>query len=73
MFAAADLLPYVDFDVERCIAHARALRPGLETIVLSARTGEHMDAWYAWIRATRFTLSQASTRATRLASPAVHS
>jgi hydrogenase nickel incorporation protein HypB len=58
MFAASDLivinktdlLPYVDFDVERCIANARAVRPGLEAIALSAKTGENIDAWYAWIR-----------------------
>jgi hydrogenase nickel incorporation protein HypB len=58
MFAAADLfivnkidlLPYVDFDVERCIAHARAVRPGLTAIALSAKTGENISAWYDWIR-----------------------
>jgi hydrogenase nickel incorporation protein HypB len=58
MFAVADLLiinkidllPYVDFDVERCIANARGVRPGLEAIALSAKTGENMDAWYSWIR-----------------------
>ncbi len=59
MFAAADLvifnkidlLPYVDFDLERAAAHARALRPGLVTIALSARSGENLGAWYAWLRA----------------------
>jgi hydrogenase nickel incorporation protein HypB len=58
MFAVADLLiinkidllPYVDFDVERCMANARTVRPGLEAIAVSAKTGENMDAWYAWIR-----------------------
>jgi hydrogenase nickel incorporation protein HypB len=44
-----DLLPHVDFDVARCIEHARALRPGLETIALSARTGEGLDAWYRYL------------------------
>jgi len=61
MFAVADLivinktdlLPYVDFDVERCIANARAVRPGLEAIALSAKTGVNMDAWYSWIRRAR--------------------
>jgi hydrogenase nickel incorporation protein HypB len=61
MFAVADLLvinkidllPYVDFDVERCIANARAVRPGLEAIALSAKTGENVDAWYSWIRGSR--------------------
>jgi len=48
-----DLLPYVDFDVKRCIANARAVRPGLEAIAVSAKTGENMDAWYSWIRGSR--------------------
>ena len=61
MFAASglvllnkiDLLPYVDFDVERCIAYARRVNPGVEVICLSARTGEGLEQWYDWIRANR--------------------
>lgn len=61
LFAAADLLiitkpdllPYVDFDIAACIAHARAVRPGLEVIALSARTGENVADWYRWIRDAR--------------------
>jgi hydrogenase nickel incorporation protein HypB len=57
MFSAADLivinktdlLPYVDFDVDRLTADARALRPRVEVLTLSARTGENVDAWYAWL------------------------
>jgi hydrogenase nickel incorporation protein HypB len=57
MFSAADLvvinktdlLPYVDFDVNRLTTDARALRPGVEVLTLSARTGENVDAWYAWL------------------------
>jgi len=53
MFAAAttvviskiDLLPYVDFDVERCIGHLRSINPDLDIFQLSATTGEGMDAW----------------------------
>lgn len=45
----ADLLPHVAFDVERCVAAARRVRPGLGHLVLSARTGVGMDAWLAWI------------------------
>ena len=40
-----DLLPYVDFDVERCLEEARRLQPDLEILQVSARTGEGMDAW----------------------------
>lgn len=35
-----DLLPYLDFDRERCRADARALNPGLPIFELSARSGE---------------------------------
>jgi hydrogenase nickel incorporation protein HypB len=44
-----DLLPYVDFDVERAIANARRVNPAIEIISLSARTGDGFDAWLAWI------------------------
>ncbi len=61
MFAAADLvvvnktdlLPYVDFDVDALAEHARALRPGVQVLPLSARTGEGLEAWYAWLAALR--------------------
>ena len=44
-----DLLPYVDFDVEKASANARQLNPKLEIILLSARTGEGMQQWFDWI------------------------
>ena len=57
MFAAAtllllnktDLLPYVDFDVARCIEAARRVNPGIEVIQLSARSGDGMAAWLQWL------------------------
>ena len=57
MFAAADLvvvnktdlLPYVDFDVDRCEKDARSLNSRLEWMPLSARTGDGLDAWYGWL------------------------
>ena len=45
----SDLLPYVDFNTEATIKHARSLNPGLEFIILSAKTGEGMNLWYEWI------------------------
>jgi len=58
MFAAAelmvlnkvDLLPYVAFDVQRCIAAARQVNPTIEVIELSATTGQGMAAWLQWLR-----------------------
>jgi len=59
MFAAADLmilnkadlLPHVDFDVGACIANALRVNPRLQTLVVSARTGEGMPAFYSWLEA----------------------
>lgn len=45
-----DLLPYLDFDVDKCIQFARQVNPDIEVLQLSAKSGEGMDAWYAWIR-----------------------
>ena len=45
-----DLLPHLRFDVDRCIAYARQVNPGIEVLQVSAETGEGMPAWYAWLQ-----------------------
>jgi hydrogenase nickel incorporation protein HypB len=57
LFAAAslmvlnktDLLPHLDFDVPRCIEYARRVNPAIEVLLVSARTGQGLDAWVDWI------------------------
>src|SRR3954469_12070636 len=57
MFAAAglviinkiDLMPYVDFDLEKCADYARSINPGVNILPLSATTGEGVQGWYDWI------------------------
>jgi hydrogenase nickel incorporation protein HypB len=44
-----DLLPYVDFDMERFLHHLDAVHPGVETIQLSARTGEGVEEFRTWL------------------------
>ena len=44
-----DLLPHVDFDVERATRAARALNLDLEVLPLSAKTGAGLDAWLRWL------------------------
>ena len=44
-----DLLPYLDFDVERCIEYAKHVNPDIKIIQLSAKSGEGMDQWIDWI------------------------
>jgi hydrogenase nickel incorporation protein HypB len=46
-----DLLPYVDFDLDKLAKQARSLNPGVEIISLSVRSGENLDSWYAWLGA----------------------
>jgi len=44
-----DLLPHLDFDVERCKAYARRVNPAIVIFEVSARTGDGMEAWYRWL------------------------
>ena len=61
MFAAAsvmllnkvDLLPYLYFDVEKCLACAREVNPDIEIILISATSGEGMDTWLNWLETQR--------------------
>ena len=63
MFAAADLmilnkidlLPHLDFDVQACMANARRINPNITILQLSARTGQGMEDWLAWIAQGRNT------------------
>lgn len=45
-----DLLPHVDFDVEKCKSYARQVNHHLTFFELSARTGEGMDNWNDWLK-----------------------
>jgi len=45
-----DLLPYVPFDVDKAVAFAREVNPGLEFFFTSALTGEGMESWYDFLR-----------------------
>lgn len=61
MFAAADLmllnksdlLPHLDFDMDAVKANARKVNPNIAILTVSARTGEGLDHWLAWIDAAR--------------------
>ncbi len=45
-----DLLPYLDFDIDKCIEYAQRVNPGIQVLQVSATTGEGMSDWYQWIR-----------------------
>ena len=46
-----DLLEYVDFDMERYLHHLDAIHPGVEHMLVSARTGEGVDRLREWFAA----------------------
>jgi len=48
-----DLLPYLRFDLERCLGYLHQVNPDVETIRLSATSGEGMNLWYAWLERRR--------------------
>jgi hydrogenase nickel incorporation protein HypB len=45
-----DLLPYVDFDVDRFTTDARSLNPSVAVLSLSATNGDGVPEWLDWLR-----------------------
>ncbi|MCK4678909.1 MAG: hydrogenase nickel incorporation protein HypB [Bacteroidales bacterium] len=44
-----DLLPYVDFDVEKAKEYALRVNPHMTFLELSVKTGEGMETWFEWL------------------------
>ncbi len=44
-----DLLPHLDFDVAKAVACARKVNPNVKVIQVSAKSGDGMEEWYAWL------------------------
>ncbi len=44
-----DLLPHLDFDLDRFVNNIESVNPDAETMLVSARTGEGVDAWRDWL------------------------
>ena len=61
MFAASslmvvtkiDLLPHLDFDIDRLIDNARRINPTIGVLKLSAKSGDGMDRWMHWLETAR--------------------
>jgi hydrogenase nickel incorporation protein HypB len=56
-----DLLPYLSFDVAKCIEYAQRVNPKLQVIQVSATSGAGMEAWLGWLLS-----GQAQAKAGRL-------
>jgi hydrogenase nickel incorporation protein HypB len=44
-----DLVPHLDADVDRLLANLDAVNPGVERMLISARTGEGVEAFRDWL------------------------
>ncbi len=49
----ADLMPYLDFDLDSFRELMAGLNPAAPVLVLSAKTGEGLAAWLDWVEAHR--------------------
>ena len=47
-----DLLPHLDFDLERFLHNLDKVNPGVEKMLVSARTGEGIEEWREWLMRT---------------------
>ena len=45
-----DVLPYFDFDMDKCREYVAMRNPQAKVIPICARTGEGMDEWTAWLK-----------------------
>lgn len=45
-----DVLPYFDFDMDKCQEYVKMRNPNAKLIPICARTGEGMGEWYDWLR-----------------------
>ena len=50
MINKIDVMPYFDFDLEKCRENIRLRNPEAKVIPISAKTGEGVDAWADWLR-----------------------
>jgi hydrogenase nickel incorporation protein HypB len=44
-----DLLPHLDFDLDRLLYHLDAVNPGVRCMLVSARTGEGVEDFRQWL------------------------
>ena len=45
-----DLLPYVDFDMDKAKRVSAAINPQLEIFAVSCKTGQGLDGFYQWLK-----------------------
>jgi hydrogenase nickel incorporation protein HypB len=45
-----DLLPHLDYEKDKALDYIHQVHPGMPVFEISARTGEGLDAWIAWLK-----------------------
>ena len=50
LLSKTDLLPYLNFDVEATLRYARQVKPDIQIIQISTKTGEGFDEWLQWLQ-----------------------
>ena len=48
-----DVLPYFDFDMEKCVKNIHMRNPEAKVIPICAKTGEEIDKWADWLMEQR--------------------
>lgn len=51
LMTKTDLLPHLDFELDRALAAVADIAPDATVLPISAKTGEGLDGWYAWLTA----------------------
>jgi hydrogenase nickel incorporation protein HypB len=52
LITKTDLAPYLEVNIETIIANVRQLNSKAVIVPISAKTGEGLENWYAWVRQT---------------------
>ncbi len=50
LITKTDLLPYVDFSIERAVKLAKTVNPSIDVILVSSKTEEGMEEWLNYIK-----------------------
>ena len=45
-----DVMPYFDFDLDKCREYAKKLNPNIKIIPIAAKHGDGIDEWADWLR-----------------------
>jgi len=53
VFSKSDLLPYLNFNIEKATTDAKKTNPNIRFFTLSATTGEGMKEWNSWLRSSK--------------------